>query len=144
MSVPAIPAQERAPGEIRLMTIRSEGQFNTVVYEEEDIYRHQERRDVILMNAADMCRLQVQEDQPVRVRSRVGEMCVLAREFQIREGNAAMYYPEANVLVESAADAESRTPAFKSVRITIAPLQESAGVALPVNEAALAPPRRGS
>ena len=33
------------------MTVRSEGQFNTVVYEEEDIYRGQERRDVILMNA---------------------------------------------------------------------------------------------
>ncbi len=32
------------------MTVRSEGQFNTVVYEEEDIYRGQERRDVILMN----------------------------------------------------------------------------------------------
>ena len=31
------------------MTVRSEGQFNTVVYEEEDIYRAQERRDVILM-----------------------------------------------------------------------------------------------
>ncbi len=31
---------------MRLMTIRSEGQFNTVVYEEEDIYRAQDRRDV--------------------------------------------------------------------------------------------------
>ena len=27
------------------MTLRSEGQFNTVVYEEEDRYRGQERRD---------------------------------------------------------------------------------------------------
>ena len=40
--------------QLRLMTVRSEGQFNTVVYEEEDIYRGQERRDVILMNPADM------------------------------------------------------------------------------------------
>ena len=32
------------------MTVRSEGQFNTVVYEEEDLYRGQDRRDVILMN----------------------------------------------------------------------------------------------
>src|SRR5690606_2309147 len=44
-------------GSLRLMTIRSEGQFNTVVYEEEDIYRGQERRDVILMNEKDMSRL---------------------------------------------------------------------------------------
>jgi hypothetical protein len=32
--------------QLRLMTIRSEGQFNTVVYEDEDLYRGQERRDV--------------------------------------------------------------------------------------------------
>ena len=43
--------------QLRLMTVRSEGQFNTVVYEEEDIYRGQERRDVILMNPADIERL---------------------------------------------------------------------------------------
>ncbi len=34
------------------MTVRSEGQFNTVVYEDEDIYRGQDRRDVILLNPA--------------------------------------------------------------------------------------------
>ena len=32
------------------MTVRSEGQFNTVVYEEEDLYRGQTRRDVILLH----------------------------------------------------------------------------------------------
>ena len=32
------------------MTVRSEGQFNTVVYEEEDVYRGQDRRDVILLH----------------------------------------------------------------------------------------------
>ena len=35
----------RPPGRLRMMTIRSEGQFNTVVYEEQDIYRGQERRE---------------------------------------------------------------------------------------------------
>ena len=39
------------------MTVRSEGQFNTVVYEEEDIYRGQERRDVIMISPEDMQRL---------------------------------------------------------------------------------------
>ena len=29
------------------MTLRSEGQFNTVVYEDEDVYRGNERRDVV-------------------------------------------------------------------------------------------------
>lgn len=124
-SVTPIPRQDRAAGEVRLMTIRSEGQFNTVVYEEEDIYRHQERRDVILLNAADMRRLGIREDQTVVVRNDVGEMRVLAREFAIREGNAAMYYPEANELVARNADPESRTPAFKAVRVTITPFAEN-------------------
>jgi hypothetical protein len=35
------------------MPLRSERQFNTVVYENEDIYRGNERRDVVMMNEAD-------------------------------------------------------------------------------------------
>jgi anaerobic selenocysteine-containing dehydrogenase len=41
-------------GELRLMTLRSEGQFNTVVYEEEDVYRGVDRRDVILLHPDDL------------------------------------------------------------------------------------------
>jgi len=41
------------------------------------------------------------------------------REGEIRAGNAAMYYPEANVLVPAAVDAASRTPAFKNIVIGI-------------------------
>lgn len=105
---------------LRLMTIRSEGQFNTVVYDEEDLYRHQERRDVILMNAADIARFGLRENQRVSVQSATGRMDeILVRGLDIREGNAAMYYPEANVLVSTAADPESRTPAFKSVDVEI-------------------------
>jgi molybdopterin-dependent oxidoreductase alpha subunit len=108
--------------QLRLMTVRSEGQFNTVVYEEEDTYRGQERRDVILMNRADIQRLGLQIDQRVTVRSRVGAMQhILVREFDIRAGNALMYYPEANVLVPTATDPLSKTPAFKAVLITIQP-----------------------
>jgi hypothetical protein len=45
---------------------------------------------------------------------------ILARAFpSIRSGNALMYYPEANVLVPRQADPLSRTPAFKSVVITV-------------------------
>ncbi|MCY2967046.1 MAG: FdhF/YdeP family oxidoreductase, partial [Planctomycetota bacterium] len=48
--------QPLGPRELRMMTIRSEGQFNTVVYEDDDLYRGQERRDIILMNTADIVR----------------------------------------------------------------------------------------
>lgn len=116
----AHPLPPQHEGGLRLMTVRSEGQFNTVVYEEEDIYRGQERRDVILLNPADIERLGLRRDQRVTVRSSAGEMRhVLVRPYDIRAGNALMYYPEANVLVPITTDPESKTPAFKSVAITV-------------------------
>lgn len=106
---------------LRLMTIRSEGQFNTVVYEEEDIYRGQDRRDIVLLNETDMRAIGVKADQSVIVRSAIGEMRALARPYAITVGNAAMYYPEANEIVPSAVDRESRTPAFKAIAVRIRP-----------------------
>lgn len=107
--------------QFQLMTIRSEGQFNTVVYEEEDLYRGQDRRDIILLNPADIARLGLKPDQRVRVANDTGEMCnILVRPFDIRAGNAAMYYPESNVLVPAGVDPHSKTPAFKSVLVTVA------------------------
>src|SRR5206468_87207 len=51
-----LPDFAPAAGEFRLMTLRSEGQFNTVVYEEEDLYRGNRRRDVVMMAAEDAAR----------------------------------------------------------------------------------------
>ncbi len=114
------PARSYADNELCLMTIRSEGQFNSVVYDEEDLYRGQERRDVILMNDADIRRLGLQPNQRVHIRSNSGEMrYILVRSSNIRAGNAAMYYPEANTLVSNDVDPLSRTPAFKAVQVTV-------------------------
>jgi anaerobic selenocysteine-containing dehydrogenase len=114
------PALETEANQLRLMTVRSEGQFNTVVYEDEDIYRGQERRDVILLNRQDIKRLGLRINQRVTVRSSTGIMRdILVRAYDIRAGNALMYYPEANVLVPTTTDPGSKTPAFKSVVITI-------------------------
>lgn len=105
--------------DLRLMTIRSEGQFNTVVYEDEDIYRGQTRRDVVMMNDRDLAALGAREDDLVEVRSTVGAMVVRARRLDIRAGNAAMYCPEANILVPAAIDGQSKTPAFKHVPVRV-------------------------
>jgi anaerobic selenocysteine-containing dehydrogenase len=105
---------------LRLMTVRSEGQFNTVVYEDEDIYRGQDRRDVIMLNEQDMVRRGLARDDRVTVRSEVGALFnVLVRTIDIPPGNAVMYYPEANALIPRHADGQSKTPAFKSVAISI-------------------------
>ena len=111
---------EAAGGQLRLMTVRSEGQFNTVVYEEHDVYRGQERRDVIMMHADDITRLGLEVDQAVTVRSEVGELSnILVRETAVRPGNAVMYYPEANAIIPSEADPQSGTPSFKRTLITV-------------------------
>jgi molybdopterin-dependent oxidoreductase alpha subunit len=114
-----LPAFAPGPGELRLMTLRSEGQFNTVVYEEEDLYRGNRRRDVVMMAAADAARLGVAEGDRVVVGTEAGALEVSVALVDIRAGNAAMYYPEANVLVPRRLDARSGTPAFKSVAATI-------------------------
>ena len=116
-----LPELTGQDGELRLMTVRSEGQFNTVVYEEYDYYRGQERRDVILLHPDDVSRLGLKAEQRVTVRSATGAMPnILVRPFpDIRAGNALMYYPEANVLVPRSLDPQSKTPAFKSVLVTL-------------------------
>lgn len=110
-----------AENELRMMTVRSEGQFNTVVYEDYDLYRHQDRRDVVLINPTDMERMGLQHDSVVTVTSEAGTMTnLLARSYEdIRPGCAMMYYPEANVLVPRSVDPKSRTPRFKNIKIAI-------------------------
>ena len=105
------------------MTLRSEGQFNTVVYEEEDLYRGNARRDVVMMAEEDAARLELAEGDTVEVVNDTGRMRVVVAIADLPPGNLAMYYPEANALVPRRVDAASGTPAFKSVlcRIEVRP-----------------------
>ena len=103
-----------------LMTIRSEGQFNTVVYDNEDRYRGIKGRNVILMNPEDMTELGLKENDRVKVYNSTGELNsqnVLS--YPIKPGNVMMYYPEANVLVPKCIDPDSKTPSFKSIEVTV-------------------------
>ncbi len=102
------------------MTIRSEGQFNTVVYDEQDVYRGTERRDAVLMSQEDAERLGLREGERVTVSSEAGAMEAHVSFAKIRSRNLAMYYPEANVLVPQKLDPRSKTPSFKLVDVRIA------------------------
>lgn len=136
--IPTLPSL--SPTQLRLMTVRSEGQFNTVVYEETDIYRGQDRRDVILMNPKDISRMGFKPDQTVDVGNETGRMRgILVRPFDIAEGCALMYYPEANALVSKAVDPRSKTPAFKSAVVSLTASTQAAPIKLHA-----APIRRGS
>ena len=113
-------------GGLRLISARSEGQFNTVVYEEEDRYRGQSRRDIILMNVRDMDKRGFKRDEKVWVKGPAGKMRhILVRPFDIKEGAVMMYYPEVNEIIGRQLDPLSKTPAFKSVPIEVGAEKEA-------------------
>ena len=115
-----IPVSNEQNGQFRMASIRSEGQFNTIIYEEQDTFRGVENRWVVFMNKEDMDKLNISEGSRVSIKNDIGEMNDLyAKSFNIRRGNIATYFPESNVLIASKYDLRSKTPGFKSTMVTI-------------------------
>lgn len=103
-----------------LMTMRSEGQFNSIVFDLYDRYRGVDSRDIVFMNEEDMRTLGLQQRQSVTIKTASGKLeNQKVESFAIKRGNIMMYYPEANVLIPRDVDPESRTPGFKSVAAEI-------------------------
>ncbi|MFQ5630629.1 MAG: FdhF/YdeP family oxidoreductase [bacterium] len=119
LAVLEAPDARPKSGWFNLTTFRSEGQFNTIVYEDEDIYRGASHRQVVFMNHADMTANNFKQSEWVWVESEVGKMRVQLIEAPIRPGNLAMYYPEANAIVPAKVDPHSKTPTFKRVRVKV-------------------------
>jgi molybdopterin-dependent oxidoreductase alpha subunit len=104
-----------------LASIRSEGQFNSIIYDEADKFRRTETRWCVLMNAADIAALGL-EGRTADMRSAHGEMLGLTvYAYDVPRGNALTYYPEANALTGIEHDPRSKTPAFKSTPVSIRP-----------------------
>lgn len=104
-----------------MMTIRSEGQFNSIIYEESDSYRGVNNRWTVLLNQQDALELGVGEGETVDVSSDYGEMCGLeVKLFNLPKGCVAAYYPEANILSSRLTDPRSHTPQFKSISVSVA------------------------
>lgn len=119
LNKPPVNSSSRA---FRLATVRSEGQFNTLVYENDDSYRGTQSRWCIFMNREDIRALGLSEGDLVDVSSDAGEMLALQLvPFDLPRGNTLAYFPEANELVTSEIDPRSRTPAFKNVAVDIQP-----------------------
>jgi molybdopterin-dependent oxidoreductase alpha subunit len=116
-----------AAGRYRLMTLRSNDQFNTTIYGYHDRFRGVKgTRDVLFMNARDIERDGLHEGQIVALESDAADGIARVREglivmpYSIPEGCLGAYYPECNVLmsVEHYAE-ESHVPAAKSVPVRI-------------------------
>jgi molybdopterin-dependent oxidoreductase alpha subunit len=112
---------------LRLITLRSNDQFNTTIYGYHDRFRGiHGTRMVVLMHRNDIDRLELREgDQVILVTAatdgvdrRLAGLTVLA--YDIPEGCCAGYYPECNVLVPLWHHAErAKVPAAKSVPVRI-------------------------
>lgn len=129
-----IPPDELEAGELLLTTVRSHDQFNTTIYGPNDRYRGvYGGRRVIFVNPADLEALGLGNVEMVDVTSHFAGRERVAPQVQvvpypIARRSAAMYFPEANVLVPIDSVAEqSNTPTSKSVRISLAPTPPATG-----------------
>ena len=105
---------------LNLITARSYGQHNTVVYKQGDSYRGMPHRQTILVNPEDLAACGLRAHQRVTVQGEAGQLDGIELiPGSVRRGAALMFYPEANVLMQPHKDPESGTPAFKRVPVLL-------------------------
>ena len=128
LTVCPIPRHDLQPDEFLLTTIRSHDQFNSTIYGLNDRYRGVfNGRRALFLNPLDMEARNLHAGQIVDIYSHFeGEVRKAPRfaivPYEIARGCAAAYYPETNVLVPvRSVAAKSNQPAFKCVRVTLAP-----------------------
>lgn len=118
--VVAMPKDAASEAPFTLSTVRSEGQFNSIVYEEKDSYRGTLTRWCVMMNADDMSALGLEAGGLANLRSKHGVMEeVTVYPHDLPQGDVMAYYPEANVLTGTAVDPRSRTPSFKATPVWV-------------------------
>ena len=120
---------EDAPGRYRLMTLRSNDQFNTTIYGYSDRLRGIEgTRDVLLMNPEDIEDAGLAKGQVVGLQTDAGDDVdrrvhgLTVTPFLLPRGCLGGYYPELNPLVPVwYHEEDSKTPAAKGVPVRIIP-----------------------
>lgn len=114
---------------LRLITLRSNDQFNTTVYGYDDRLRgiHKSRM-IVMMSADDRIRLGIAKDGLARITTAVDDGILRTMtdiqviDYDLPSGTCAAYYPECNSLIPLWQYAEeSKTPAAKSVPVRIEP-----------------------
>ena len=118
-----------APGRYRLITLRSNDQFNTTIYGYSDRLRGLEgSRDILLMCPEDMAEVGLTDKQTVTLVTDVDDghdrrlEGLTLTAYKLPRGTIAGYYPECNVLMPIGHhDQLSKTPASKSIPVRIEP-----------------------
>jgi molybdopterin-dependent oxidoreductase alpha subunit len=120
-----VPEAERDV--VQLITLRSQGQFNTTVYSYRDRFRGVEgTRMVLFMHQNDIDRLELHAEEMVSLVTAAGDGVhrqvdgFIVRPYDIPEGCIAGYYPECNPLVPLWHHEEkAKVPATKSIPVRI-------------------------
>jgi anaerobic selenocysteine-containing dehydrogenase len=115
------------PGLLRLMTLRSNDQFNTTIYGYEDRLREVSgTREIVFMNPDDIKQFGLVDGEVIGLSTQAPDAVVREKHglkvfsYNIPRGCIGAYYPECNVLVPLAHHAEeSKVPAAKSVPVRI-------------------------
>lgn len=116
-----------APGVLRLMTLRSNDQFNTTIYGYEDRLRDVSgTREIVFMNPQDIAAFGLSDGEEIGLATQSDDAVVRELRglkvfsYNIPRGCLGAYYPECNVLVPLGHHAEeSKVPAGKSVPVRI-------------------------
>ena len=134
--LPGNPDMDGGAGVLRLFTIRSDGQFNTTIYSNDDRFRGvRGSRMVLFMGEADMARHGLRQGDVVALRTssddgverRVDGLQIVP--YDVPAGCIAGYYPECNPLIPLWHHAkESKVPAAKSIDVL---LERSVAAAAP-------------
>jgi len=127
-TVNALPVYDLQPGQFAMTTVRSHDQFNTTIYGLHDRYRglHFERR-IVMLCKEDIEAQGLKPRELVDITSHWKNQTRTARgfvvvEYPIPKRCAAMYYPEANVLIPiESTEPLSNCPTFKHTIISLRP-----------------------
>jgi molybdopterin-dependent oxidoreductase alpha subunit len=126
-TVPKSLEESIPAGAFKLTTTRTDGQFNTTIYNVDDRLRGiTGSRDVVLMNPSDMQRLGLAEDVRVTLTCAIDDGIERKLEnmqvvpYGIPENCLCGFYPECNVLIPLSHYAEgSKVPAAKSIPVRV-------------------------
>jgi molybdopterin-dependent oxidoreductase alpha subunit len=114
-------------GTLQLVTLRSNGQFNTTVYSDVDRFRGVKgTRMVVFMNEADIARHGLKADDMIDLTTAIDAEVVRSVQgfrvvpYNIPQGCIGAYFPEANPLVPlSHHDKQAHTPAYKATPVRL-------------------------
>jgi molybdopterin-dependent oxidoreductase alpha subunit len=112
---PLAPARPEIPAGAFLLATRRGRQFNTIVWDDADPLTGSRRRDEVFISPADARAAGLADGDAVLLRSEAGEFRGLARIAPVHPGTLQAFWPEANVLLPSALDPQSREPDYNAV-----------------------------